>query len=103
MPQYKRSGEQDTGASSTNGTPRKNGAENSDEDDSDEEDAADKAKRDEASRRLETTENLSKAYRYGTDLIPLDEPPMLTVGEAGLSVRGFMPAAEVGGLDSSCQ
>ena len=57
-------------------------------------------KNSEASRRLETDENLSRAYKYGADLLPIskeDEQEFyrLPAGEPGMLVRGFTEAAMV--------
>lgn len=65
-----------------------------------EEDEVEKAKRLEESRRLATDENLSRAYKYGSDLIPIskdEEQDFYTfpAGEPGLMVRGFIKTSQV--------
>lgn len=65
-----------------------------------EEDEVEKAKRSEESRRLATDENLSRAYKYGSDLIPIskdEEQDFYTfpAGEPGLMVRGFIKTSQV--------
>lgn len=65
-----------------------------------EEDEVEKAKRLEESRRLTTDENLSRAYKYGSDLIPIskeEEQDFYTfpAGADGLMVRGFIKTADV--------
>lgn len=66
----------------------------------DEEDEIEKQKRLEESRRLKTDENLSRAYKYGSDLIPIskeEESDFYTfpAGEDGLFVRGFIKKEQV--------
>ena len=73
--------------------------EESDDDNEDSED--EKYRNSEASRRLETDENLSRAYKYGADLLPIskeDEQDFyrFPAGESGMLIRGFRPAAKVG-------
>lgn len=77
------------------------------DDDSEPEDEDEKMKRAEASRRLENDEYLSRAYKYGSDLIPIsreEEVDFYTfpAGDAGLFVRGFVKAADVSDRNDVC-
>lgn len=68
--------------------------------DDDSEDEVEKAKRSEEARRLETDENLSRAYKYGSDLIPISKEEeqdfyLFPAGEPALMVRGFIKLANV--------
>lgn len=55
----------------------------------------------EASRKLETDEYLSKAYKYGADLVPINpeeekEFYQFPAGAPGMLIRGFIDEKEVG-------
>lgn len=80
--------------------PSKPGEEDADEDEDEE---AESGQNSEAKRKLETDQNVSRAYKYGADLLPIskeeeEEFLQFPAGEPGLQVRGFVKASEVSNL-----
>jgi hypothetical protein len=78
------------------------------EEDEDSEDEIEKAKRSEEARKLSTDENLSRAYKYGSDLIPISKEEetdfyAFPAGEPALMVRGFIKTTQVRRISFSAQ
>lgn len=78
---------------------RAEGEAGSDDEEDDEDNERERAQKAEAKRRLEDTDNLSRAYKYGSDLLPVskeeEEGMAFPGGAAGIQVRGFTKAQEV--------
>lgn len=76
-----------------------NGGSSSDSDSSSADEAT-KALRSEEARRLKTTDHLSKAYKYGADLVPINKEEeeefyQFPAGTAGLQIKGFVKSSAV--------